>query len=609
LEPRTNTPAGSPEEPREVLRGVLTGEERVKGMGASRGVSVMVSVVLILLVLLLAGSALLVLYGRLSTRSSEGRLVSSLQSSFLDLQSSLWGMEEGGEVRTTLRLSAEEPLLSAWKGRAGYLSLSPSNPLYLRRITVTNPKNYPLYDFPVRLVFTTDNFPSKARQDGGDLRFYWGDIPLRYYVESWNYDGKSATIWVNLPLLPASGSETIEMYYGSGRVEGVSDPSALWLIYEDMSSPPQGSLKDNAVYVGARGYVELTPNKNNQRGQLEYQLNPGEGFLAQFELWAGLGTNPPGTEGADATWLYAYCTSTPTLETAVAGGYHFVFDEYDDQVQLYWNGGSLTTVGRTDIDNLSWHRVEVRQWRKAAGGNENTEIWYDGSLVLAYQDSSRTKAGTYFGWGARTGGSNNIHRVRNLRVRKYTYPEPSATAGAEEVAPAKPFLGLGMGSLEVEARGWFTPTTRFALEGGAVLMEDAGEWRMLSPPSMITASGNTLTVTYFFLKGPGLGLASLGEKKLLLRCTNAGYTVLPSGNPNRENVVVDLSTRVDSDHREAWERYLAEENRRLNSLGLNASVDPSNPLKLTVLGLVTSAGIKDLYYHERVVEVNVEVLS
>ena len=565
-----------------------------------------VSVVLILLVLLLAGSALLVLYGRLSTRSSEGRLISSLQASFLDLQSSLWGMREGEEVRASLRLSAEEPLLSAWKGRAGHLSFSPSNPLYLKRITVTNPKNYVLYDFPVRLVFTPENFPSGARPDGGDLRFYWGDIPLRYYVESWNYDEKKATIWVNLPFLPASGSENIEMYYGSGRVEGVSDPSALWLIYEDMSSPPSGTLKGSATYVGARRYVELTPNKNNQSGQLEYRLNPGEGFLASFEFWIGLGENF--MTAADATWLYAYCTSTPTGEENAVGGYLFVFDEYEAKIKLRWHDNVCSSISKK-IDNLIWHRVEIKHWRKAAGGNENTEIWYDGSLVLSYQDNSRLKTGTYFGWGARTGGYNTIHRIRNLRVRKYTYPEPSAVTGPEERAPAKPFLGLGLGFLEVEVRGWFTPTTSFALEGGAVLMKDSGGWRMLSPPPLITASENTLTVTYFLLKGPGIGLASLGEKRLLLRCTNEGYTVVPSGGPNRENVVVDLSARVDPDHREAWERYLAAENRRLNSLGLKASLDPSNPLKLTVLGPITSAGIKDLYYYERVVEVNVEVLS
>jgi hypothetical protein len=584
-------------------------------MGASRGVSVMVSVVLILLVLLLAGSALLVLYGRLSTRSSEGRLMSSLQSSFLDLQSSLWGMEGGEEVRTTLRLSAEEPLLSAWKGRAGYLSLSPSNPLYLRRITVTNYKDYALTDYPVRLRLENENFPSKARRDGGDLRFCWGDIPLRYYVESWNYDENKAAIWVNLPLLRASENETIEMYYGSGRVEGVSDPSARWFIREDMSSPPSGTLRENAKYVGTRGYVELTPNQNWQRGAaLEYQINPGEGFVTSFEFWAGLGTNPPGNEGADATWLYAYCASPPWEELTAKGGYHFVFDEFDDQVQLYWDGSSLTTVARGDIDNASWHLVIVRHWREAAGGNESTEIVYDGSQVLTWSDSPRSQkdnqSRTYFGWAARTGGANNIHRIRNILARKYTRPEPSvATVGPEERAPAKPFLGLGLGSLEVEVRGWFTPTTRFALEGGAVLMEDAGGWRMLSPPPMITASGNTLTVTYFLLKGSGRGLASLGEKRLLLSCTNAGYTVLPSGGPNRENVAVDLSARVDPDHREAWERYLAGENRRLNSLGLNASVDPGNSLKLTVLGPNPSAGTRDLYYYERVVEVNVEVLS
>ncbi|MEM2977852.1 MAG: DUF2341 domain-containing protein [Candidatus Hadarchaeales archaeon] len=577
-------------------------------MGPSRGVSVMVSVVLILLVLMLAGSALLVLYGRSATRSSEGRLLSSLQTEFLNLQSSLWRMEGGEEVQANLRLSAEEPLLSAWGGRAGGLYMVPSGVLHMRRITITNQVNYPLYDFPVKVVLTTSNFDfGRVRRDGGDIRFYRGEVPLRYYVESWNYP-TGATIWVNVPYLPASGTENIEMYYGMSGVESASDPRALWLIMEDMSSAPEGTLKGTAPaeYVEARGYVRLTPNKNNLNGQLEYQLNPGEGFLARFELWAGLSTGGPQAEGADATWLYAYCTSTPSAETSNAGGYHFIFDEYDDQVQIYWAGSAVgTAVARGDIDNLTWHSIEIRHWRKAAGGNENTEIYYDGSLVRADQDSSRTKTGTLFGWGARTGSSNNEHRIRNLYVRKYTYPEPSASVGLEERVSGRPFVGLGFGSLQVEARGWFTPTTRFILEGGAVLVEDSGGCRMLSPPSMISVSGNTLTVTHLLLNGPKLSTVSLGEKRLRLGCTNSGYTVQEL----RENVVVDLSSRVDPDHQGVWKEYLLAENARLNSLGMNAYLDSLNPLKLTVLGPVAAAGTKDLYYCEKVVEVEVEVLS
>ncbi len=593
-------------------------------MGPCRGVSVMVSVVLILLVLILAGSALLVLYGRSATRSSEGRLLSSLQTEFLDLQSSLWSLKGGEEVRANLRLSAEEPLLSAWKGRAGSLRLVPSGALYMRRIAITNPKSYPLYYFPVKIELNTSNFDfSRVRKDGGDIRFYRGEVPLRYYVERWDYPN-SAVIWVNVPYLPPRpGTENVEMYYGMVDVESTSDPRVLWLIMEDMSAPPSGTLKRVATgwyartalpeYVGGRGYVRLTANRKWQNGQLEYQLgyqlNPVEGFLARFEFWAGLTTTSlPGSEGADATWLYAYCTSTPQEELSAAGGYHFVFDEYDDQLQLFWNGSSLTAVGRTDIDNMSWHSVEIRHWREATG--ENIQIWYDGSLVLSYLDSIRNKTGTLFGWGARTGENTNEHRIRNLYVRKYTNPEPQAWVGAEERVSGGPFLGMGgmgFGSLEVEARGWFTPATTFILEGGAVLVEDAGGCRMLSPPHLLVVGGeNTLTVTHVLVGGPSLSLSCLGGKKLRLRCTGAWYRERPLEGPNRENVVLDLSTRVRPGHRGAWQRYLEGLRDELNSRGLNATL---SGLTLAVLGKNTSAGVKDLYYYERVVEVEVEALS
>lgn len=577
-------------------------------MGDSKGVSVMVSVVLILLVLLLAGSALLVLYGRLATRSSEGRLLSFLQTEFLNLQSSLWKMEKGEELEVNLRLSIEKPLLSAWGGRAGRLQLVPSGPLYMRRITITNQKNYPLSDFPVKVELTSTNFDfSKVKPDGGDIRFYRGEVPLRYYIESWT--PSNAVIWVNVPYLPASGTESIEMYYGMEGVESASDPSALWLIMEDMSSPPKGTLKGVAEYIPSRGYVRLTPNKGSLNGQLEYRLNPGEGFLAKFELWAGLFTEFPGGEGGDATWLYAYCTSTPTDEDRNAGGYHFIFDEYDDQIQIKWAGSTVFTVQITDIDNLTWHSIEIRHWRKAAGENENTEIWYDGVRVCSLQDSPRSKTGTFFGWGARTGGTNNEHRIRNLYVRKYTDPEPSVVLGSEERILERPFVGLGFGSLEVETRGWFTPTTRFVLEGGAVLVEDVKGCRMLSPPLLLEGEGNTLLLTYLLLEGPFLEVSSLGERKLSLRCINIGYTEMPVGGPNRENVVVDLSSMVRPKYRKAWQVYLEDLRNKLNSRGLNASLDTLNPLRLTILGTNTSAGIKDLYYYERIMEVKVEAVA
>ncbi|MEM2536281.1 MAG: hypothetical protein QW435_04710, partial [Candidatus Hadarchaeales archaeon] len=152
-------------------------------------------------------------------------------------------------------------------------------------------------------------------------------------------------------------------------------------------------------------------------------------------------------------------------------------------------------------------------------------------------------------------------------------------------------------------------TTRFVLEGGAVLVEDVKGCRMLSPPLLLEGEGNTLILTYLLLEGPFLEVSSLGERKLSLRCINIGYTEMPVGGPNRENVVVDLSSMVRPKYRKAWQVYLEDLRNKLNSRGLNASLDTLNPLRLTILGTNTSAGIKDLYYYERVMEVKVEAVA
>ena len=59
------------------------------------------------------------------------------------------------------------------------------------------------------------------------------------------------------------------------------------------------------------------------------------------------------------------------------------------------------------------------------------KIYYDGTLKVDYNDITRDLSGSLYGWGARTGGVTNEHRVRNLMLRKFLASEPTVAAADE----------------------------------------------------------------------------------------------------------------------------------------------------------------------------------
>lgn len=221
----------------------------------------------------------------------------------------------------------------------------------------------------------------------------------------------------------------IYIYYGNPDATSKSNPKQTLVIYEDMEQQPDGTLHNDAYYDSANKWVRLTRAVNNVNGELDYLtddliLNVGDGFKAKFQFWIGNGS------GADALWLHFYANWMPTGEQQSCGGYQVAYDEYQDQIQLHFNGTQLAYVPQTDLDNATWRDAEVRF------SNFRIKIYLDGVLKIDHQDSERTLTGHHFGWGARTGGLNNEHRIRNLKVWKYVDPEPShGDWGSEETKP------------------------------------------------------------------------------------------------------------------------------------------------------------------------------
>lgn len=266
---------------------------------------------------------------------------------------------------------------------------------------------------------------SIANNSSGHVR---GDIIV------WNYGTKSLVVrqgsgyavigGVEVPVFPRPEDDDIPLalvVVNSGassfvsddikdiRVNGVGnfafDPL---LVYEDFTVSPTGTLKGNAYYDSSNKYLVLTQAVNSQSGQLEYEINPMSSWFVEFEYYSGLGN------GADAVYFYVYCENTPVAEDSSAGGYVIALDEYENEVQVLYDGSKIASAVPTyQIDDGQWHKVYIVFEKR------RIRVWVDGVLQLDFTDVQRDLSGMLMGIGARTGGLNNEHRVRYLKVSKF----------------------------------------------------------------------------------------------------------------------------------------------------------------------------------------------
>lgn len=72
---------------------------------------------------------------------------------------------------------------------------------------------------------------------------------------------------------------------------------------------------------------------------------------------------------------------------------------------------------------------------------------------------------------------------------------------------------------------------------------------------------------------------------------------------NMENAVIKIKSY---NYKDAWMSYLQEENATLNADNYNVSLDPST-LTLTIGGKVTTSGVKDIVYYQKVTEIWVTI--
>jgi hypothetical protein len=184
------------------------------------------------------------------------------------------------------------------------------------------------------------------------------------------------------------------------NITDVAEPVRTTYINDSMATLPAGTLKNDAAYVSP-SYVMLNPASSFTEGHLEYEKALASSFVAEFDFRVINATD------GDSTFFYWGAQTTPLQEDEAAGygGYLVAFDEFVDQIQLWFDGTLLTSVSQTLLDdgNLKEAKVVVV--------GSNIKVYLGGVLKIDYTDSVRSLLGTRVGVGGRSGLNYNEHRL------------------------------------------------------------------------------------------------------------------------------------------------------------------------------------------------------
>ena len=111
-------------------------------------------------------------------------------------------------------------------------------------ITIDNPTGTLLRDFQIQLPLNS-SFPfSLSNADGSDLRFTTDDgiTLIPFWLESWDPNSTSASVWVKVPFIPPAGV-IIYLYSGNPKALSVSSGGNTFDFFddfEDVTTSPEG---------------------------------------------------------------------------------------------------------------------------------------------------------------------------------------------------------------------------------------------------------------------------------------------------------------------------------------------------------------------------------
>ncbi len=326
---------------------------------------------------------------------------------------------------------------------------------YRRAISLSPATSVANYQVLVTLTTSIMGNPyANVKADGSDIRFTGADETTLqdYWIESWSNTGTSK-IWVKVK---TSGASTIYMYYGNAAASSTSNGNATFDFFDDFS----GNLSKWNIHTGTDVHI------NASYGNPAPCLEISGGSMDDYPYGLGI-------IGSDATYIGfqdgiieadIYPDTEALPEIIFRGnhgentGYKGRWDTRGDY-ETPWMTPPYDGWGPIGEDVLRFGIANQWQRAKLVITGSTFEIYSNDNLMSTVTDDMYSGPGEI-------GLANHYGvyaRFDNVRVRKYTSPEPSATVGSGEPAisnaPASIAFGFVSGNSPYWSHGSIPPIT------------------------------------------------------------------------------------------------------------------------------------------------------
>ena len=230
------------------------------------------------------------------------------------------------------------------------------------------------------------------------------------------------------------------------------------LLYDDQHTNTTFLPAEGTDYRSTTGVSRDTSSIDFNDGWVYWPLKLPNSWHAQFDM------RITATGGVFTFSLFNTSTPNHTDYTANDGGYKIVFDNTNNQIDVYWEG-SVHASASANVRSTDWQHVNINYFRGAVSVSLAGKVVLNHGFTENYQEADSR----YIGFSATSGTS---HEIRNLVVHnsdKWLYTH---TSNASDIAYVSGNVGIGS----------LTPTELLDVHGNVHIAKD------------LTVDGN-LTVT------------------------------------------------------------------------------------------------------------------
>jgi len=326
---------------------------------------------------------------------------------------------------------------------------------YRKPITITENSGNTLTDYQVPINITYD---ADMVSDFSDLRFTWynstdaTETEIPYWIES-KVDSSWAYVWVKVPSITASGTETVYVYYGNTTVvSSESNGNDTFDIFDDFDGTTLDTNKWNEIDSSNCGTprVEDSYLHIDVLSSIQNQFYISSKIKVSKPSWGGLRIYVNGLKLGEETsniWTVASISFTDTQGTGAGGSEALGFMKRPNDA--HWS--ELTATSGTWYESSSWVETSNFPSNYIIEFLNNNNLYRNNSnIATVTQVPSSTDYYIEIQQQCYNIGTDKTY-LDTIWVTKYTSPEPTYSIGAEETANQPP-SNLYLNGLEIDRK-------------------------------------------------------------------------------------------------------------------------------------------------------------